>query len=395
MKETHGSSLIHGKYVKDMAYGACMLLMGMTTGSCAKAPQAYQEVINVDVETYASATEFFDEARHVVLETNDSALIGDDALIRLDSGYERIAAYSHQSGFTVFDKDGRWLCSFDHRGEGPEEYINITDFYIHKGEIHAVDCFRSRIQVYSTDNGQYKRVINMGDNYSDATWLDDKYIALCAGYNSGSLYNMALLNMESGEVEKRFLPYKKRDSATYGSYDAFVGRDADGLYAALPYGHSLYRLTQDTCVVVETYQFNTRDQLPQVSAEDVNLFEMDEQTRFKRCVRWLGFFSRPAKNLCYQEFEYLCDYGVLAFMCKYNPVTGEALTLRIGAEPFSEFPYLIWKPVMVNNDYYICAPRAEFLLSYENISGQTTFSDMGLTIESNPVLFFYHLKQSW
>ena len=34
------------------------------------------EEINIDVENFADVNEFFDDSRFVILETNDSALIG-------------------------------------------------------------------------------------------------------------------------------------------------------------------------------------------------------------------------------------------------------------------------------------------------------------------------------
>lgn len=349
--------------------------------------------INIDVETFSPVTDFFDEVRYVILETNDSSIIGERVKFRLASDYNRIVAFSDQTGFTVFDGNGKWINTFDHLGEGPEEYIGITDFYLFKGELYAVSCYQSKILVYSIDTGECNRVINMADNYSDATWLNDNYIALCSAYNNTSLYNLAILNASEGKIEKNFLPYKFFDSSTDSNYKAFVGRDAEGVYVTLPYNTDLYYLTSDTCVVAETYSFNSPDKLPRIKMEDVNKREMEELTRTTRSVNWLGYFCKPSADMCYQTFELLTDYGNMTYISKYNPISCENRTFCVDAT--DEFPYLIWKPVLMNDDYYICAPKAEFILSYENISGRTTFTDAGLTHDSNPVIFFYHLNHSW
>ena len=378
--------------VKRICDVLSLLIILVIAGGCSREDRVH-ELIDVDVETFAPVTDFFDDSRFVILETNDSSIIGERFKIRFDADYHRIVAFSAQTGFTVFDGNGKWISSFNHKGEGPEEYIGITDFYLYGDNLFAVDCYRSKILVFSLDSGDCKRVIPLGDNYAYATWLDDRYIALCAAYNSTALYNIALLDVESGEIDKRFMPYKHSDSATYGNYEAFVGRDADGLFVTLPFNTTLYRLTADTCVVAERYQFNTPDQLPPVESEYVNMSDMEEMTRTSRCVKWLGFFSKPSADLCYQAFELLTDYGNKTLISKYNPISGESRTMCIDST--DEFPYLIWKPVLMNDEYYICAPKAEFVLNYEEISGKNRFSTTELTRDSNPVIFFYHLKQSW
>lgn len=375
--------------LKKFVYFLLLLL----TGCSASESNRGENVISIKVDEFSPVTDFFDEVRYVILETNDSSIIGERVKFRLASDYNRIVAFSDQTGFTVFNGNGKWINTFDHQGEGPEEYIGITDFYLFKGELYAVSCYQSKILVYSIDTGECNRVINMADNYSDATWLNDNYIALCSAYNNTSLYNLAILNASENKIEKRFLPYKFFDSSTDSNYKAFVGRDAEGVYVTLPYNTDLYYLTSDTCVVAETYRFNSPDKLPRIKMEDVNKREMEELTRTTRSVNWLGYFCKPSADMCYQAFELLTDYGNMTYISKYNPISCENRTFCVDAT--DEFPYLIWKPVLMNDDYYICAPKAEFILSYENISGRTTFTDVGLTHDSNPVIFFYHLNHSW
>ncbi|MCX4279602.1 6-bladed beta-propeller [Muribaculum sp.] len=114
----------------------------------------------MDVEDFADVNEFFDDSRFVILETNDSALIGN--MSRYDIDDNHIVAYSAESGFAVFDKDGKLLKSFDHRGEGPEEYIQVTGMFLHDGLIYVVSGYQSKILVYSAEDGLFqKRIITV------------------------------------------------------------------------------------------------------------------------------------------------------------------------------------------------------------------------------------------
>lgn len=328
----------------------------------------------------------------MILETNDSALIGN--MSRYDIDDNHIVAYSAESGFAVFDKDGKLLKSFDHRGEGPEEYIQVTGMFLHDGLIYVVSGYQSKILVYSAEDGLFQKRIELPDTYISATWLDDGHIALCAAYCSPSKFNIAILNTATGEIDKRFLPYNHSYSLTFGSYSSFIGRDDDGVYFGLPFNTDLYHLTSDTCKVVESYRFNTSDQIEPVAMADVNTDEMYERYKFKRCVKYIDRFHAASDDVHYQVFELMGDQGILPYICKYNPKTGESATLRLRSELFDEFPHLTEMPETIRNGYYVFAKSAEGVLRIDEITGSTKFTDLGVTEESNPVIFYYHLKES-
>ena len=349
------------------------------------------DTINIDIENFADVNEFFDDSRFVILETNDSALIGSRCLFDIDDNL--IVAYSEDSGFAVFDKDGKFLKSFDHHGEGPEEYIQVTNMFLHDDIIYVVSGYQYKILAYSAKDGLFQKKIILPDSYTSSTWLDDKHIALCAAYCSPSKFNIAILNTATGEIDNQFLPYKHYNSLTFGSYTSFIGRDDDGVYFGLPFNTDLYYLTPDTCKVVESYTFNTTDYMEPVAMADVNTEEMYELYKFKRCVKYIDHFCSISDDLHYQVFELQCDQGVLPHICKYNPQTGESKTLRINAKLFDEFPYLTAMPLTIKDGYYIFAKHADEVLNIDEMTGTTKFADLGVTEESNPIIFFYHLKE--
>lgn len=349
-------------------------------------------VITVDPQANGcKPDEFFDSYSYTVLETNDSALIGRRCQYDIDDNL--IVAYSEESGFAVFGKDGKLLKSFDYRGEGPEEYIQVTDMFLHDNMIYVVCGYQHKIVVYNAKDGLFQKRITLPDIYTSATWLDDIHIALCAAYCSPSKHNIAILNTETGEIDNQFLPYKHFNSLTFGSYSSFIGRDDDGVYFGLPFNTDLYYLTSDTCKVVESYTFNTTDKMEPVAMADVNTDEMYELYKFRRCVKYIDHFYAVSEDLHYQVFELLCDQGVLPHICKYNPKTGESKTLRINSVLFDEFPYLTDMPQTIKNGYYIFAKQAEDVLRKDKTIGSTRFTDLGVTEESNPIIFFYHLKE--
>lgn len=122
-------------YVKKFVYFFLILL----TGCSASESNSGKNVISVKVDEFSPVTDFFDSYKFVVLETTDGSLISNESIFRTSDRY--IVSYSPQSGFVIFDKEGKYMNSFDHTGEGPEEYMQLTDYYIKNETIYAVAGF--------------------------------------------------------------------------------------------------------------------------------------------------------------------------------------------------------------------------------------------------------------
>jgi hypothetical protein len=97
-------------------------------------------------------------------------------------------------------------------------------------------------------------------------------------------------------------------------------------------------------------------------------------------------------GVCYQHFPLLCDYGILPFICKYNTEDNQIQTLKIGSERFEKFPYLLVAPFEFRDGQYICAVQAASALSTDQQIGVTTFTDLGVTPDDNPIIFYYNFK---
>ena len=78
----------------------------------------------------------------------------------------------------------------------------------------------------------------------------------------------------------------------------------------------------------------------------------------------------------------------------FRSPNGESATLRLNSKLFDEFPYLTEMPVTIRNGYYVFAKSAEGVLRNDETTGSTKFTGLGVTEESNPVIFYYHLKES-
>lgn len=95
--------------------------------SCGKQPAVSSVGMTIGVETNASIEEFIEEVALVPLETNDECLLGELEKIYESDGRLYILDKRKAAVF-VFDKSGKYLYKIERRGNGPEEYVEVSDF---------------------------------------------------------------------------------------------------------------------------------------------------------------------------------------------------------------------------------------------------------------------------
>lgn len=75
-------------------------------------------------------------------------LLSNKRIFILDKGDESVK---------VFNRDGNLLTFFGRKGQGPGEFINVTDFCISKDKIYILDGGAIKIEVFSVKNSKHLR----------------------------------------------------------------------------------------------------------------------------------------------------------------------------------------------------------------------------------------------
>jgi len=145
------------------------------------------------------------DVEYVPLETANDVLIGKANLRYVSDKY--IVLYDlTQDEIFVFNRNGKILSHFNHKGQGGQEYINISNlFFDEKNEEIYVSSFSThRLLVYSI-SGDYKRTIKYSNdfiflyayNFDDSTLLVYDY-AVDNAYNNKPPY--MLMSKKDGSI---------------------------------------------------------------------------------------------------------------------------------------------------------------------------------------------------
>lgn len=108
-----------------------------------------------------------DEVEYIPLETTDFSLLGriDKVLYQKDKFY---VLDKKTGGVYVFDRKGKFLSSVCKQGEGPDEYIEMTDMDVdEEGNIYIADNAKMNIIKYSSPDWSFDKKYHIGEHFHE------------------------------------------------------------------------------------------------------------------------------------------------------------------------------------------------------------------------------------
>ena len=195
------------------------------------------DYITVDVRrSYSSKKELilqdFMDVEYIALETNDDFL--NQGLVQ-DIGKEFIVVRNRidDGNIYVYDRQGKALRNFNHKGPGPGEYIFFYSITLDEDreEIFVNDILARKIIVYDL-YGNFKRNLNISSFYTDIFNYDKDNLICYDEYNKAIAF--VLISKQDGSITTEIrTPFKEKKLLRQSNVDITAG---PGLYRPItPY----------------------------------------------------------------------------------------------------------------------------------------------------------------
>ena len=119
-----------------------------------------------------------------------------------------------QGTFYLFDRSGRFLSSFNHKGQAPEDYNFLITAFVDeaRGELFAIE--KNRIQVYDL-KGDYRRTLRLPDGawvYEAADGGDGSILLVDNQERTAALY-AGMVDANAEAYEQPFVRISKEDGS--------------------------------------------------------------------------------------------------------------------------------------------------------------------------------------
>lgn len=221
---------------------------------------------------------------YIPIETNNHVLInnGINALSHFSDKYIIIVNYKSYDCY-IFDRNGKIINFFNHKGQGPNEYLNIIGITADevKKEIYIVDHpQKHRILVYSFD-GDFIRTLSFPSNTTIGTIHNfDKETLLCEDNNhkNGNKKPYFLLSKQNGRIinELNIIFNKERISPR------FYQKTGEKGVMAVSYGYTpIIRFNEDFIIgdisQDTIYQYSKNKTLTPILVKTPSIYSQDPQ----------------------------------------------------------------------------------------------------------------------
>ncbi len=173
------------------------------------------DVIYIDLQQSLNQHNIEDLAAsiHLVpLETNDSCLIKQIGKVRVEDNGYYIYDYN-DSPIKRFSKEGCLISEIGKKGQGPGEFIQITDFFVQKDTVNILAWSGNKKWIRMQNNNTFLYETDMSFPLDEFHPMNDSCYFLHVG--NGTIGNTGRMNSYLYSIDKDFQIKEKRYPKTY------------------------------------------------------------------------------------------------------------------------------------------------------------------------------------
>jgi hypothetical protein len=347
--------------------------------------------IKIDKENpFLSADSVFKSVEYIPLETTDESIFYeiDKTVFEKDVFY--ILDYQ-ASVILTFGKDGKFLGKLSRKGQGPEEYLSIDDFFISDDLIYILSQDNQRIYIYDTAFN-FREYFEIHTHASKISCTDSD-IYVYTNFSSRELKNIYIIDKESKKIKHRYAPFLREQRGGGYNKTTFAFHD-NTVYAFYPYDYSIYKLSETNQEKYISLDFGSKNMYPasflDLSAKERK--EYNKSTYSSPCESPISGIGDLYLSDDFLLFTFVVDCFGHSFILDRK--SNEYYSGYIHSSPL--YPFYSSQNNVVINDCLITYTSSEAIIDIiehpENKTLEIPESFKGLSFTDNPVLCIYKLK---
>lgn len=332
---------------------------------------------------------------YVKLKPTGNMLIGDISKIIVTDNHIIIVDTRQSQAVFVFDRQGNSLAVISRLGRGPEEYIGLTDAAVtpNQKEIVVLDNGRSQILYYDL-SGKFikKQTIPLTANRIE--FIDDETMLFTTYGISNNPDIPAIMCLHYVDTDMNVVKsaFPTQQYPKLGHVESpTMKKNGDRLYASPIYSDTIYRITSDG---MTPYYWIDMSQVNGITNRDFSPDMTPEQ--YNQILQSGAFFNGSyAESDNFGLFRAL--YPQRGKLVMYSKTQDKSYNLDADRLSTIFYLYLLnLNDIYTYKDQFVVAvdafrftskpfPKEREIKLYEEIQ-------QGLTVDDNPVLLFYTLK---
>jgi hypothetical protein len=355
--------------------------------------------IRPDQSNQVDISQWIEDIELVPLETNDNSLIGLIHKIKTDANNLYVLEYNGNP-VRIFSRNGKFISEAGHKGGGPGEYIQISDFLPDNDTVHVFAWSGNRKWIRYSGKNRFMYETDMSFPFNDICAIDgNRYLAYVSNGTVSKECSCYLYCMDDNLNILSRLDVKKPpgDIALYIPQNHLF-QGAEGLLYKKDYGDTIYTVSRDLEIRPKYRLDFGKHWYSQAFLEkhyDKTVFEIYDGINQNNYAKWVNFWATDSHIIvgyAIQDDKKDCNHLAI-----YNKNTGA--TFNFKESPGNLPVNIIVHPYCVQGNRIISLISAEELLEIASkIDGSAAFAEKikkcAAQIEEtdNPVMVQYVFK---
>ena len=361
-------------------------------------------IVDIHNPLEISLDDFITDIDTIRLEATDESLIKDIYQIQIMDGRIYMSV-NNSTALFIHDLTGKYITQINDRGQGPNEYLTITCFYLDpvNKRIVITDNLSKRILIYDKDGKQID-VIKLNFHPMFVVPYKNGYFNSCTGfknyYNNPKMddYHINFLDSTGVFISSALKKENKNTVAMTSNERINILKDGDILYRP-PLCNIVYKMHDND--IFPYYEFNNLSKFKFLSDKESRDFEyiVGEENTIKEkeergyLLTWGTFFEADDFVIFYFNGD---DIYHLLYYDKKSSKSWfiDPLTLK-GDEKSIDF-FIRYVRAVSDSRIYI-APSPDYI--YYELKGNIKIKDEkvqqfldNMDEDSNPILLSYKIK---
>lgn len=351
------------------------------------------ETISIDYENgpLVCFDSIVSDIKFIKLETKENNIIGDIYKMLITNDRIIIADKFNSKSVHLFDISGKHISKLSNLGNGPHEYLNITDIDITPSGLIAIKDNYKDILLYYNMNGDFVKKEDVLEGGLDIAFIDDHIIAheLFLNPKPEIFKGASLCITEKNKIKALFgKDIGKADELNNGRANTMFNYNGN-VYYNPSWEKIMYRITSDSIQARYLIELKPDDLLDHKFETTEKWDELQQTYNF-----FNGSFIEMKNNIWLNYYTPEAKEPPVIYSRK------DKVVYRIHSKFYNPLLNYLQKPIALYNENTVAEAVPAFRV-YRNqftintITGHTAITDSlhnGLTVDDNPIVFLFTIK---
>jgi hypothetical protein len=235
---------------------ACIALCSCKSTSHGESAVKTISVDFSDMKDSGKEKDLFSSYKIVPLETNDSCLISE--IIKVILWQDRIFILDGYltASVVIFDSSGKWINTISRKGQGPDEYLRVSDIFVDEEEqLLCILCPANQKLMLFDKNGQLQKQEKLPNRLIFMEKTSEGYVACAHNLSTPPLYNSNIYTLSSDfKIKSQHFEIPKEWESRSSGYNTKFAKYKSDIYYYPSFSNIVYRISND--YVSEFYKYD-------------------------------------------------------------------------------------------------------------------------------------------